>query len=399
MPEAEDRPLFDLAELLLILLRWRRVIVSVVLVAAISAAVTVLLLPDTYRTEIIILPHIDEGGFLPFGEGGGAAALSAIAGSPRMDLPFMSTYADLYARILRSRYLAARVVKRLNLTERFDIETADDAIDELSDKVVTEVGLEGTVRVSAEEHDPQLAFDLAHAYVAELDTILREAETDRQKASLAFLEGQVELVERELREAEDSLSVFQSRHGAVSLDAQTEALVLQQASVESQLRSSRVELGMARQMYSPGHPVVSALELRLFELSRQLRRLETGPTGVGSFSEMPEVAAEYSRRLRDVELLSGTGQSLAVLAERARLESGRSTPLVQLLAPEGPPDCPKRKHILLMVWVVIVACVMITSTIAFTVEGYRRLQHEALLEATELSGEVRAFLRRPFSRS
>jgi tyrosine-protein kinase Etk/Wzc len=117
--QVEDE--INLLDLLMMLVKRKRLIISITLAAAVASVGYSLYLPNIYTATAKVLPPQKEGGSLTsaLGQLGGLAAAAGLGGG-------FTGSGELYASILKSRSVADAVINQLDLMKEFKTKTTDD---------------------------------------------------------------------------------------------------------------------------------------------------------------------------------------------------------------------------------------------------------------------------------
>jgi len=168
----------DLLDLVLVLLKRKRLIACVTVGAAVLAAVFSLLLPPVYRAETKILPpQRGNTGMASqiINQFGTAAGLFGAA------LP-VKPPGELYVGMLQARTVVDRIIDRFGLIEAYGMKFREGARKKILEKVLS-AEMEkksGIIVVTVEDRDPKRAAEMANAFVEELKllTIFTDGCTD-----------------------------------------------------------------------------------------------------------------------------------------------------------------------------------------------------------------------------
>jgi uncharacterized protein involved in exopolysaccharide biosynthesis len=349
--------------------KWRRLAAGVLVAGVVSASGS-MLLPKTYSSEASILPVLSNpGGFVLDGSSPAMTYVGMLSGA----LP----QSELFTEILGSRTAREGAIHALDLYREFGLE-------ELPERTRREVALRklarmtrvsktraGIVRVRVkartetfsvfrsgeDERARMLAARIANALVEQLVSIVREKGTSRARASRMFIEQKLEETKRALAEASDSLRVFQERNMAVSLDAQTEAMVTQIADVKGRIMAKDVEIEVLRRTMTPDNPEIRKRESERQALLSQSQSLIYGGADPGeengaylALQNIPAVAQEYADRLRRLKVQEPVFELLNRMYYETRIEEAGEVPLIQVLdeaVPAVRKDAPRRSLIVL----------------------------------------------------
>jgi uncharacterized protein involved in exopolysaccharide biosynthesis len=329
-----------------------------------------MLLPKTYSSEASILPVLSNpGGFVLDGSSPAMAYVGMLSGA----LP----QSELFAEIVGSRTAREGAIDALGLYQEFGLEGLPEqsrrevALRKLARMTKISKTRAGIVRVKVkarteafslfrfgeDERARTLAARVANALVEQLVSIVREKSTSRARASRMFIEQKLEETKQALAEASDSLRVFQERNMAVSLDAQTEAMVTQIADVKGRIMAKDVEIEVLRRTMTPDNPEIRKRESERQALLSQSQSLIYGGVDSGeengaylALQNIPAVAQEYADRLRRLKVQEPVFELLNRMYYETRIEEAGEIPPIQVLdeaVPAVRKDAPRRSLIVL----------------------------------------------------
>ena len=210
----------SLLDYVYVLTKWRRLIVTSFLAAAILSAVVSLVLPEEWTANTKLLPPEEEGDQLGLSMLLGSAVPAGLSG-----LVGATTPSDRLLTLLESRLVLGAVVDSHNLERLYDAPYRDLAIDMLNDRIDREVEADGTLVMEVTASSPELAARLANDLVAELDKVNRDFKRQRAKSLRGFLGERIRLMQEELKSSAGALQAFQEKHGLVDLEAQVTSSV------------------------------------------------------------------------------------------------------------------------------------------------------------------------------
>ena len=196
----------NLLDLLLVLVRRKRLIIGTVLFAGIAAVFISLLLSNIYRSEATILPREQEqspSGALSSALGGMGGAVTSQLG---MGGPGPLEKLEV---TMKSKYLAQRVIEKCNLMpilfssdwdEKAKKWTADepptvqDGIKKIIDDLMT-VTLDikkGTLKMSFDHRSPETAKNVVDYFLTQMSEIMREVVLQDAAENMKFLTEQLD---------------------------------------------------------------------------------------------------------------------------------------------------------------------------------------------------------------
>ncbi len=334
--------------------KYRIAIVAVT--AFVMSSVISFTLPKTYVSMSSILPpqqaessSMGIGSALPEG-------LNSIA---RNFMGIIST-TNLWIGILQSQTLMNEIIYRFNLKDRYGTETLEDARKVLAKKVNIKRSREDIIFISVEDKDPEIAAELANAFVDELDRKNKSLVTTAGKRVRVFVGKRLHEAKEGLENAEDSLKAFQEKNRAVLLDEQSRGIFNAIGVVKGQLIGKEVELETLRSYQTAHHPQVDILKTEVDELRKWLNELEKGKQGSLSTvnedifiptTRIPNLSLQNARLFRDVKVQETLYEFLTTQHEMARIQEAKDSPIVQVLDIAKIPERhikPRRKFIVLL---------------------------------------------------
>ncbi len=349
-------------ELLATVVKRRKLVYINVIVVGIVSLIVSLVLPKWYKAEAIILPPMNESFSLGLGGALGELAGSML-GPSGYELPMLASRADVYETILKSRRVAEEVINRFDLMKVYKSDNIDLALREIQNHLKTEVGRDGSLKVSFEaKKNPQLAADAANHFVATLDRINQETSQSKAKNTRVFIEQRLDEAKADLAQAEMTLKEFQEKNNTLSLPEQTRAAVEGAAQLMGELTALRIQLGVMSQEMSSNHAQVQEVKSRIRQIDKMLLEMKTGSSaggGGGSSMEalmiplqkVPELGLQFARHYRELKIQEVIFELLTQQYEQAKIREMEDTPTLQVLQNATPPilkSRPKRIVIILI---------------------------------------------------
>lgn len=379
-------------DLLRILLRWRRPLVAWSLVAALVAAGVSFTLTPRYYAQASILPPHDNPGF---------GQLSMLLQQYAIPIPGGASSAflpTLYASIVRSRNVRERILDDFDLRAEFGGATLNEDLETLGSRTFMRYTDNGIFLVGYQDTQAQRAAEVTNAYVRYLDEFIQKANAQRAGDARVFIEGQVEGCSADLAAAEEALRDFQKQNRAIQIDAQTEGAVEIAAQIQAQILSTEVELELLRQHATPDAHEVQAKTSQLRILRERYRDLlgsEPGSLDAPSsasqtaglfpqFREVPDLALQYARLLRDVKVQNTLYTMLLQQLYQARIEEAKNTRVLSVLDWATPGDQPVYPRRFRITAVAALAAFFWVAVFAVFVEKLRE-RREDDLEARRLT--------------
>lgn len=375
--DAEDE--INLLEYLLVIVKHKKMILSFCAIAFVLSCIVTLLQPNIYTATARILPPNDSKGGLSsmLGGMGDLAALAGISGG--------GSSADLYVGMLNSRTVADAIIDQFNLMEHFEWEYRSAAYGALQSKVNIALGKkDGIIAVSVEDEDPEFAAKIANAFVEELKKLNIKINLGSAGRERLFLEERLEVVKKDLLQAEDRLQKFQTENKAIKIDDQASAIIGAIAQLKGELASREVQLGVLLSYQTQQNPEVLAVKESVVQLKDQLRKLEQSPVGKNvsedifiATSDVPELGIQYARVLRDFKVQETLFELLTKQHEMAKISEAKNTSTIQVLDSAFVPDVKSKPRRSMIVLLMTILAGFAAIFLAFIRENMEQLDEEA----------------------
>src|SRR4030042_6345610 len=142
----------NLLDYLIVLLKRKKLIISITLGAAVITAIISLIMTPIYRAETRILPPQTGSSSIAL------SMLTQMAGAQGITESLgLKTPGDLYVGMLESRTVADRIIDRFNLIELYKADYREDARKELLEDVLEAESDEdsGIITISVDDKDPK----------------------------------------------------------------------------------------------------------------------------------------------------------------------------------------------------------------------------------------------------
>lgn len=330
----------NLLDLLLVLVRNKRLILGVCAATLVLTTVITLLIPNIYTATARILPPQQEKSSLGTLMGG-MSDLAVLAG-----LSVGGGSGDLYVGMLQSRTVADAIIDRFDLMSVYSEKYRVHTYEELKEHAAIALGKkDGIITISVEDKDPQRAAAMANAFVEEIKRLNVRLNLSSAGRERAFLEERLVLVKEDLRRTEETLKKFQEENRAIKIDDQATAMIESISRLRAELASKEVEVGVLLTYQTEQNSQVKALREAISQIKAQLRRLEQAPGGQAlaedrfiSTSEVPALGVQYARLLRDFKIQETLFELLTKQFEVAKVSEAKATSTIQVIDEAVVPD-------------------------------------------------------------
>jgi uncharacterized protein involved in exopolysaccharide biosynthesis len=240
----------------------------------------------------------------------------------------------------------------------------EEAIDVLRGNVEFLVNEEGTLTIRVFDRDPRQAAAMADSFVTVLNELNIALNTRQALSNREFIEKRLDQNRAELRASEDSLKVFQQKHGVVIIPEKVASSVSGIAELYALKATKELQLAIMERSLGEGNVLLQTTKMELDELNRQLKNV-------------PDLEVEYFRRYRDYAVQQKIFEMLAPLYEQAKIEEQRNTPTLLVLERASVPERPARPQRKVIVLVFVLLAVVVSVGIATARERLDRLREES----------------------
>jgi len=378
-PATRDGDEISLLEILVVLLRHKRLVFVFPFVSAVVAAIVALVLPNVYTATARVLPP--QQGASPL-----AAAflgdISGLGGSSLVGQALgLKNPSDLYVSMLQSRTVADALIERFQLRKLYDMDTLVDTRKELAEVTNVSAGKDGIITVEVDDYDPQRAADMANAYVDELDQLTQRVTITTAGRQRVYLEKQLRQAKSQLADAEVALRATQEKTGIISVPEQGKAMIESVANLRALVAAKQVQLSAMRTGATEKNPDYVRAQQELAGLRVELAKLEkSNPADasgvIPSAGSIPEAGLEYVRKYRDVQYYQTLFELVAKQFEIAKAQEAAEGGVVQALDRAVAPDKKSKPYRSLIVLLTALLAGLAGIVSAFALEARARAKSD-----------------------
>ncbi len=317
----------DWFDLLLLLVKKWRFVLTALLAGAVLALGLSLVISTKYASVARIMPPQQS-----------QTTLSALLGQlgplgmfGAKDLGLKST-SDLYVDMLQSRTIADALIQQFDLKREYNLKTLADTRLKLAARSSISATKDGIISISVLDSDPRKAAAMANAYVTELYKLNQKLATTEAGQRRVFYEQQLEKAKEDLGRAEVEMKQTEESTGMLSLEGQTKAAVESAARLQGLIAGKEVEVQRLASFATEQNPELQRLRAELAGLRQQQAALQgKGSKGELTAGQLPEAGLEYVRRLREFKYRETLFEILARQYEAARMDESKNASVIQVL--------------------------------------------------------------------
>ncbi|MBZ0106132.1 MAG: hypothetical protein K8H84_10930 [Sulfuricella denitrificans] len=361
-----------LLDLLLVLAKYRKMIVSVTLGVTLLATVIVFLLPKTYTGNATILPPQQSQTAAISQLSGQLGMLAGLAGASLGG----KKNSELYIGMLKSRSVADKLIERFKLGQVYGEKLISETRRCLDDATRVTSGKDGIISIEVDDRDPARAAALANAYVEELQALTQSLAVTEASHRRLFFENQLKQVRDELGKAELALKKTQETTGLMQPQAQAETLISGIAKLRAQLTAKEVEISAIQTFATGRNPDLLIARNELASLKAQLAKAEKADTADGGVmvptGNFPSAGLEYLRRLREVKYQEVVFELMAKQFESAKIDEAKDHAQIQQLDKAEIPERKSAPRRLLIIVLSALLAAMLSVLVALLREALER---------------------------
>jgi tyrosine-protein kinase Etk/Wzc len=346
--QAQDDEI-SLLDLLIALARRKVLIFKTTVAFAFLAIIISFLLPKKYTALTTILPPQQSSSLSSalLSQMGSLGSLASAAGGGLG----LKNPNDMYVSMIESRTVEDAMVKRFHLLERYKAKFPSDARKAFEAHRDVKAGAkDGLINISIVEKDPNLAAEMANAYVEEFQKLSSTMAITEASQRRLFFQQQLEQAKNQLADAEEDLKRTEQKTGLIELDSQARALIESGASLRAQVAAKEVQIQGMQSFATEQNPELRVAQQELEGLKVQLAKLggSSDPNAreiVVPKGQVTEAGLIYVRKYRDVKYYETIFEILARQFEMAKLDEAKQGALIQVVDRAVPPDrrsSPKR---------------------------------------------------------
>jgi tyrosine-protein kinase Etk/Wzc len=316
--------LLDLA--LVVAENWRALVFVPLAAGLIALGISFLIRPTFTAVTRILPPAQQQSASAAL-----AAQLGALAGLVSAGTGIKNP-ADQYVALLKSRTIYDAIVHRFNLRELYDVRYLDDARKGLQNRTKIYSGSkDGIITIEVDEHRPELAADIANAFVGELHNLTKTLAISEAAQRRLFFEMQLGKAKDALTRSEQALRASGVSESA--LRALPQSVLESLARLKAEITAREIKLASMRTYMTDSNPEIQLAIREVIALRSELSKLEQSST-----TKLVASDADYIARYRDFKYHETLFELMAKQFELARLDEAREGAIVQVVDVAVPPE-------------------------------------------------------------
>ena len=350
----------DLLEYVALFWKQKWIIFHAVNIAFVGALIyTFFVADEVYQAQTSAMP-------LRSSAGGGLSTLRELVPAGLANLPMSREGKNLtrFINILQSRIITEEVINSLDLVNRLYSDAPSDkqlefqrVIWQVQELISATDNKKGLLQFTVKAPEPQLASDMANAYMQHLQRYLLDNISTESRRNRVFVEQQYQKAVQNLFQAEQRLQEFREANKLFSLTAQAEDIITRRGELEGNLAAMEIKLEVLQKSNTaPNNLQYRATDYQIDALKQKIEEMDTGvrnTTKLGSIplEAFPQIERELTQLMRKKTIQETLYGLLAQEYEQAKISEAHDEISLVLLDSAIPPISriqPKLKSSLLL---------------------------------------------------
>ena len=325
----------SLLDLLIVLAKYKKLILGLPFVVALISIGYALLLPNIYTATVKILPpqQNQSASSAMLAQIGSLASLVGGAGAKGPN--------DLYIAMLKSRTVADNLIRRFGLMQLYEVDVnhPSDAYVRLA-RVTNIVSARDSsiISIEVDDQDPKRAAELANAYADELLKFTQVLAVTESSQRRLFFERQFAQAKENLTKAEAAARQALQTGGLVKVDEQVRAMVEATGRLRGQITVKEVQIGAMRAFAADRNPDLQLAQQELESMKRELAKMEGAGGARSAIDGQSGQGTNSLRLLRDVKYHEVIFDLLARQYEMAKIDEAKESSIIQVMDKAIEPD-------------------------------------------------------------
>ena len=309
----------SLLDLLQVIVENLRLLIFAPLGVGVLALGVSFLIPPSFTANTAFLPPQQQASaaasmLQSLGALGGIAGAAAGIKNP----------ADQYVAFLQSRAVQDALIKRFDLQERYEQDFQESTRKALEGMSKISAGKDGLITIAVEEKDPQMAADIANAYVDELSHLLSRLAVTEAQQRRAFFEKQLEQTKVKLVAAQQTLAA--SGVSVATLNTSPDVALEGPARLRAEVTAQEVKLASMRSYLTENAPAFKKAMSTLTALKKQLSLAEQAQN-----PNEHSQGNDYINNYREYKYQETLFDLFVKQFELAKVDESRESPVIQVV--------------------------------------------------------------------
>jgi capsule polysaccharide export protein KpsE/RkpR len=249
-------------------------------------------------------------------------------------------------------------MSKFNLLDYYKVKDGniDKALKDFRGDLSFETNPFGMIDINVVNENPQLSADIANYFASLVDSMNINLNTRTASNNRLFIEKRYLQNVVDLKNAEDSMYIFQKKYGIFAVPEQLTAAIKSSAELEGQYAQKQIAADVIKNQFGENSPqfLLTQKEAQYFKDKinelKNSSKLSEQSNVLFPFKNVPDITLNYFRNFRNIEMQTKLMEFILPMYEQAKVEEQKSIPTVILIDKAYPPQVkysPKRGLIIL----------------------------------------------------
>jgi tyrosine-protein kinase Etk/Wzc len=322
---------FDILDYLVLIVKWRKLLLSVAFISLILSYLAVyFFIDERYDSSSLIIPA--ENSDLT-----GISSLMKSFSNLPISIPGISgseSTTDIYTTIIYSRTSIVDLINKFDLSSEYQNKYFDETIKAVRKDISADETDKGAYEITVRASSPNKAASMVNYIVDKLNKTLIQLNTLKAKENRIFLENRYSEIKNNLVKSEDSLVNFQKKSGLIFAEEQAKTSVEAYTKLESEVTTKQIELSIMTKIFGANSPLTQEAKIAADEYKDKFENLKRGKESselLLPIDNLPLKAMNYLRYFSEVEINKKLMEFIIPLYEQSKFEEQKSIPYIQII--------------------------------------------------------------------
>jgi uncharacterized protein involved in exopolysaccharide biosynthesis len=337
----------NLLDLFIVLLKHKKLILSITIIVAILSVVISLIITPIYEAKTTLMPPQGTESSLSSAFAQKAAAAIGVG------LPIKNP-SEIYVDLIKSNFVVDRIIKEFNLKSLYKAKNMDiarkDVLKNLDVNVDPKTGI---ITIGYKDKNPIRSANIANAFVKTLSDFNNHLAITKAAIDRKFFENELKKAYFNLLKAEKNVEAFQKKTGVIELTEQTKAAIGSIANLKAQIAIKEAQIASMGTYATSANPDYQKAQAALSSLGSQLNALESAnsSSAITPVGKVPSIYGTYANVMGELGFRKAVYEMLSKLYEESAIKEAKGASLIQVIDKATPPEIkisPKRAIIVIV---------------------------------------------------
>jgi capsule polysaccharide export protein KpsE/RkpR len=326
----------DVFDIILALIKNKKIIISFVGAVSIISVIYILLAPKFWESKTsFFYKEKTDNTQLPIDtslEGLSSSLFGDVRGNPGEELIV----------IILSRSFSEDIIDRFNLVEYFELQKyekevqKDKAYLKLTEQLISVSLDEDTnlITIKVETKDKHFSKEIAEYYLDKIEYYNQHTRETNARKRYRFLQKHAFKIKTEIDSLSNEIMNLQVKSKTIDFENQAKVLLDTYSNFISKKLINELELNVAKEKFNSNNPIITNLYLKEKSIDEIIEKIEKGNAGlsyVTDFEEIPKVLMEYLNLKFHLEIKQKVYAYLVPELEQTKLQELKDLPTIEII--------------------------------------------------------------------